>query len=361
LTAPGDAIATAAAQIRPPDESAREAARALQLRLTKPAGALGRLEELGIWAAGIRREVAPPIGRKVIVLAAADHGVAAEGVSAYPQDVTWQMMANFLADGAAVNVLAAHAGAEVRLVDAGVRRDSDDPRVYVAKTRCGTSNIASRPAMSRDEAEILIERGIELAREECSRGAGVIALGDMGIGNTTPAAAITSVLTGAPPRVIAGRGTGIDDTAFETKVAAIEHAIQINTPDATDAVDVVAKVGGFELAFLAGVTIGASAGSVPIVLDGYPTTAAALVAAAIAPACVDYLLASHLSAEPGHRIALSHLGLRPLLEFEMRLGEGSGAALAITLLEAALRLPREMATFDGAGVSRATVETPNEA
>jgi nicotinate-nucleotide--dimethylbenzimidazole phosphoribosyltransferase len=354
------AIAAAVASIRPPDAAAREAARVRQLELTKPAGSLGRLEELAIRVAGIRREVAPAIGRKVIVLAAADHGVAAQGVSAYPQDVTRQMMANFLAGGAAINVLAAHAGAHVRVVDAGVVGDTPDRRVRVAKTRGGTDDMSRGPAMPRDEAETLVWRGIGVANDECAAGAGMIALGDMGIGNTTAAAAIVSVLTGTPASVTAGRGTGIDDAAFQVKVSAIESAIAMNTPDASDGVDVLAKVGGFELAFLAGVTIGAAACAVPVVLDGYPTTAAALAAAAIAPACVDYVLASHLSVEPGHRIALGHLGLRPLLELDMRLGEGSGAALAIMVLEAALRLPREMATFDSAGVSRVANETPTE-
>jgi nicotinate-nucleotide--dimethylbenzimidazole phosphoribosyltransferase len=349
------------AAIRPPDERAREAARALQLRLTKPAGALGRLEELHVWAAGVLRDAVPELRRKVIVVAAADHGIAAEGVSAYPQDVTWQMVQNFLAGGAAINTLAAHAGADVRVVDAGVIQDIDHPRLHVAKSRPGTANMAIGPAMSRYDAATLVARGIAFARDECERGADVIALGDMGIGNTTAAAAITSVLAVAPVRATAGRGTGVDDAAFEMKVSAIERAIAVNAPDPLDAIDVLSKIGGFEIGFLAGVTVGAAACGRPVVVDGYPTTAAALIAAALAPACVDYMLASHESAEPGHRIALAHLGLRPLLQLEMRLGEGTGAALALTLLDAALRIPREMATFDGAGVSRADRETRPEA
>jgi nicotinate-nucleotide--dimethylbenzimidazole phosphoribosyltransferase len=357
-------IRRAIAAIRPPKDPSRQAARELQARLTKPGGALGRLEELHVWAAGIFRDAAPAVARRTIVVAAADHGVAADGVSAYPQDVTWQMVQNFLAGGAAVNVLAAHAHADVRIVDAGVARETMDDRLHVASVRRGTSSMTAGPAMSRDEAETLIRRGIDFAArlitaapDRCS----IIGLGDMGIGNTTAAAAITSVVAGAPPRTTAGRGTGIDDATFAAKVAAIERAIAINAPDATDAIDVLAKVGGFEIAFLAGVAIGAAANGAAVVVDGYPTTAAALVAAALAPACTDYMLAAHLSAEPGHAIALAHLELRPVLQLDMRLGEGTGAALAISLIGAALRIPREMATFDSAGVSRSETETRPEA
>ncbi|MEX2247663.1 MAG: nicotinate-nucleotide--dimethylbenzimidazole phosphoribosyltransferase [Dehalococcoidia bacterium] len=357
----GRAIDETIDAIRPPDEASRTAARALQLKLTKPAGSLGRLEELHVWAAGVFRSAAPPLPRKIIVVAAGDHGVADEGVSAYPQEVTAQMLANFLAGGAAVSVLARHAGAEVRVVDAGVRSDSHEPHVHVAKVRAGAGNIARGPAMSGDEAETLVARGIAFAGELCAAGPVAVALGDMGIANTTPAAAITSVLADVPSHAAAGRGTGIDDAGFERKVRAIEQAIAVNRPDATDPLDVLAKVGGCEIAFLAGVTLGAARRSAPIVLDGYPTTAAALIAAALAPASLDYMLASHISAEPGHRLALAQLGLRPLLDLELRLGEGTGAALALSLLDAALRIPREMATFDAAGVSRSDTETRPEA
>ena len=364
MLVPADVIRAAIAAITTPDPASREAALALQSRLTKPAGALGRLEDLHVFAAGVLRDPAPALDRKVIVVAAADHGVAADGVSAYPQDVTWQMLQNFLAGGAAVNVLAAHAGAEVRIVDAGVLRDTGaagGDGVINAKLRPGTGNITLGPAMPRAEAEALVARGIELARDECARDANAVGLGDMGIGNTTAAAAITAVLAGAPPRATAGRGTGIDDDAFAAKVAAVERALDVNQPDALDPIGVVAKVGGCEIAFLAGVTIGAAASGAIVVLDGYPTTAAALIAAALAPACIEYMLASHLSAEPGHRIALDRLGLRPVLDLGLRLGEGTGAALAMTVLDAALRIPREMATFDSAGVSRSGREQPSEA
>lgn len=355
-----DVIRDAIAAIREPDPVAREAARALQSRLTKPAGSLGRLEDLHAFAAGVLRDPAPTLDRRVIVVAAADHGVAADGVSAYPRDVTAQMLQNFLAGGAAVNVLAARAGADVRIVDAGVLRETAGSAVIRARLRPGTDNMTLGPAMPRTEAETLIARGIALARDECSRGARAIGLGDMGIGNTTAAAAITAVLTGTPPRMTAGRGTGIDDPAFAAKIAAIERALAVNEPDALDPIGVAAKVGGCEIAFLAGVAVGAAASGAIVVLDGYPTTAAARIAAALAPACVEYMLASHLSAEPGHRIALDHLGLRPVLDLGLRLGEGTGAALAMTILDAALRIPREMATFDSAGVSRSGRERQPE-
>lgn len=354
-------LSEAIAHIRPPDAACREDARELQRGLTKPAGALGRLEELHVWAAGVRRERAPAIGRKIVIVAAADHGVVAEGVSAYPQEVTIQMLSNFLAGGAAINALAAQAGAGVRIVDAGVLHAVPDTRVTRAAVREGSGNIARGPALTPAEAETLVVRGIELVREEHRRGAGAIALGDMGIGNTTSAAAITACIAAVPVAAAAGPGTGIDEETLMRKVEAIGCAIEVNRPDRRDGLDVLAKVGGCEIAFLAGAAIGAAACSLPLVLDGYPTTAAALVAAAIAPASVDYMLASHISAEPGHRIALEQLGLRPLLDLGMRLGEGTGAVLALMLLEAALRIPREMATFTSAGVSRSKAELYAEA
>jgi nicotinate-nucleotide--dimethylbenzimidazole phosphoribosyltransferase len=353
-------IEDALASIREPDAACREAARELQSRLTKPAGALGRLEELHIWAAGVLRDPTPAPPRKTIIVAAADHGVASEGVSAYPQDVTAQMVRNFLAGGAAINALAAQAGARLRIVDAGVALDIADERLVVAKVRRGTGNMTRGSAMTREDAEAMLARGIAAARDEYVAGATVIGLGDMGIGNTTAAAAITSVLTHMPPPITAGRGTGIDDKRFAAKVDAIARAIEVNHPDALDPIDVLAKVGGLEIAFLAGCAIGAASSASILIVDGYPTTAAALIAAALAPAARDYLLASHLSAEPGHRIALEHLRLQPLLDLGMRLGEGTGAAIAMPVLDAALRLPREMATFEVANVSRSNIEVPPE-
>ena len=354
-------IEAAIAAIRPVDESAREEARRLQSTLTKPLGSLGRLEDLHVWLAGVRRIAAPSIEHALIVVAAADHGVVAEGVSAYPQEVTAQMVRNMLAGGAAVCVLAAHAGADVQIVDAGVRADFDAPCLRSAKLHRGSANIARGPAMSREDAQTLVASGIGCALELCDGGVDAIGLGDMGIGNTTPAAAITSAIAGLPPAVTAGRGTGIDDETFAQKLSAIERAIEVNAPDPADGIDVLAKVGGFELAFLAGVAIGAASRARAVVLDGYPTTSAALVAVTLAPRCRDYMLAAHVSAEPGHRFALEHLGLQPLLDFGMRLGEGTGAALALSLLRAATRLPHEMATFDSAGVSRSSGESVLEA
>jgi nicotinate-nucleotide--dimethylbenzimidazole phosphoribosyltransferase len=348
---PERVIAEAAASIARPDNASAEGARELQLRLTKPPGSLGRLEELHARIAGMRREPAPLLPGKLIVVAAADHGVAAAGVSAYPPDVTWQMVANFLAGGAAVNVLAAQAGASVRIVDAGVTRETSHPALHVAKVRGGTDDMTRGPAMTRDEAATLVARGIDHARTACRAGTSAIALGDMGIGNTTVAAAVTSAITGEPPRRTAGRGTGIDDATLAAKVAAVERALAVNAPDPADPLDVLSTVGGFELAFLAGIAIGAATCSVPALLDGYPTTAAALVAGALAPHSIEYMLASHVSAEPGHRIALDHLGLRPLIDLQMRLGEGTGAALAFSLIDAALAIPHGMATFASAGVS----------
>jgi nicotinate-nucleotide--dimethylbenzimidazole phosphoribosyltransferase len=347
--------------IEPPNAEAQAQALELQARLTKPAGALGRLEELHAWAAGVRGEAAPESDRALVVVAAADHGVAADGVSAYPADVTAQMVRNFVTGGAAVNVLSAHSGTDVRIVDAGVAADIAAESLLVVKPRGGTSNMRTGPAMSREEATSLIERGAEFAYEMASAGYTIIGLGDMGIGNTTAAAAITSAITGADQLRTAGRGTGIDDEAFARKVDAITQALTVNRRSAGDPVSMLAAVGGFEIAFLTGVTLGAAAARMMVVLDGYPTTAAAMIADELAPNARAYMLASHLSAEPGHALALDHLGLPPLLDLGLRLGEGTGAALAIGILRAALRIPREMATFDSAGVSRATGETRPEA
>lgn len=354
-------LAETIAAIEPTDEQSRATAREIQGSLTKPTGALGRLEMLHYWAAGVYRDPTPAVGHRLIVVAAGDHGVVAEGVSAYPQAVTAQMVRNMSDGGAAINVLARHAGADVVVVDAGTAGHVIDPRVHVVKVGPGTANMAAGPAMTRDEAATLVASGIQFAAARAKNRRVVFGLGDMGIGNTTAAAAVTSVLTGAPPRATTGRGTGIADHAFERKIRAIASAVAVNRPDASDGLHVLASVGGCELAFLTGVCLGAAAAGAPVVLDGYPTTAAALVAHRLAPVASEYMLASHEGAEPGHRIALEHLGLQPLLDLELRLGEGTGAALAMTLLDAALRLPREMATFSGAGVSRSSSEVQPEA
>ncbi len=339
-------------RIGPLDEEAMTAARARQDRLTKPPGALGRLEELSIWLAGVRGTPLPRVNEKLIVTAAADHGVARRGVSAYPAEVTGQMVLNFLAGGAAVNVLARHAGARVLVVDAGVAMlPSTDPRLLVRAPQRGTGDISVGPAMPRAVAVASLLHGAELATQEAARGVDVIGIGDMGIGNTTPSAAITAVFSGLAPAAVTGRGTGIDDATLAAKITRIEEALAVNAPDPADGIDVLAKIGGLEIGFLAGVCLGAAAARLPVMVDGFIATAAALVAAAVAPEVRHYLAAAHRSAEPGHDAALAQLGLRPLLDLQMRLGEGTGAALGIGLLEAAARLLSEMATFDEAGVS----------
>ncbi|GAB4433270.1 MAG: nicotinate-nucleotide--dimethylbenzimidazole phosphoribosyltransferase [Chloroflexi bacterium OHK40] len=353
-------LATLCASVPPADTSAAAAARARLDRLTKPRGSLGQIEALLERLAGATGHVCPTIARPVVLLAAADHGVAAEGVSAYPREVTAQMVHNYLAGGAAINALAANAGARLVVLDAGVDADlpegPDLPRLGI---RRGSGNIAREPAMTDDEALRALLGGAARAGELADAGADLLALGEMGIGNTTPAAAITSAVTGAPPDYTVGRGTGIDDATLARKVAVVAAALarwrSVGAP--ADGVGLLAQLGGLEIATLAGATLGAAARRVPILLDGYITAAAALAAVALAPTVRDHLIAAHCSAEPGHAIALEHLGLSeahgagPLLRLGLRLGEGSGAALAIPLITGATRLMREMATFDEAGVA----------
>ncbi len=334
-----------------PDEAAREATRRRLDRLTKPPGSLGRLEELAIWLAGVTGRVRHRLDRRTVLLMAADHGVVEEGVSAYPQTVTAQMVANFLRGGAAINVLARRAGARVLVVDVGVAADLE-PRegLLVRKVGLGTRNLARGPAMSREEALQAIEVGIEVAGEEIAGGAQLLATGDMGIGNTTPSSAVIAAFTGLPVPRVTGRGTGLDDAGLQRKVAVIEAALALNRPDPSDPLDVLAKVGGYEIAALAGVCLRGAAERVPVVLDGLIAGAAALTAVRLCPAVRHFLLASHCSAEPGHRHALEAMGLRPLLDLDMRLGEGTGACLAMHLVDAALAIVDEMATFEEAGV-----------
>lgn len=325
-------------------------------RLTKPLGSLGRLEELARWYGAARGTTAPVLRRKTVAVFAGDHGVTAEGVSAYPSDVTAQMVYNFLRGGAGINVLARHAGADVVVVDVGVAHAFPELEgLRRRKVRPGTANLAVGPAMTREEAEAAVTVGVELAEELAASGVDVIGVGEMGIGNTTPSSAITAVMTGAAPREVTGRGTGIDDAVWARKVSVIERAIAVNRPDASDPMDVLTKLGGLEIAALVGMMLGASNRRVPVVLDGFISGAAALIATSLEPALCGYLLASHQSVEPGHRLALDRLGLAPVLDLGLRLGEGTGAALAIGLLDAAVKILNEMATFDEAGVSeRAT-------
>lgn len=328
-----------------------QAARRRQDQLTKPQGSLGVLEELSVQLAGIQGRALPVIDKKVIIVMAGDHGVVAEGVSAFPQEVTLQMMANFAGGGAGINVLARHSGCEVRVVDVGVAAPLDIPGVIPKKVRPGTANIAAGPAMSQEEAAAAIEAGIEVAGAELGGGATLLGTGDMGIGNTTPSSAILTVFSGAGPDVAIGRGTGIGDNALAKKQEVIKSAIEVNQPDAADPLDVLAKVGGLEIGGLAGVILGAAAGRAPVVIDGFISGAAAMIAAGLCPQCKSYMIASHVSVEPGHRLMLDTLGLKPMLFMDMRLGEGTGAALAASLAEASAKVLAEMATFAEAGVA----------
>ena len=338
--------------IVPLDEAAMAAARARQDTLTKPLGSLGRLEDLSIMLAGMFGDPIPRINRKSVILAAGDHGVVAEGVSAYPQEVTPQMVYNFLRGGAGINVLARQAGAEIVILDAGVAADLEPhPLLRSVKVAYGTANMAVGPAMTREQAIRCLEIGIDAAKEQIGEGADLIACGDMGIGNTTASSAITSVATGADPSITTGRGTGLDDPGLAHKVEVIRKAIEVNNPDPRDGMDVLTKVGGLEIGVLAGAMLGTAASHRPVVVDGFISGAAALIAWLISPTARDYFIAAHQSVEPGHRVGLDAMGLTPLLDMGMRLGEGTGAALAMHLIEASARCLAEMATFAEAGVS----------
>ncbi|MFH1421580.1 MAG: nicotinate-nucleotide--dimethylbenzimidazole phosphoribosyltransferase [Planctomycetota bacterium] len=339
-------------QIKSLDKNILKSAQKRLDSLTKPLGSLGRLEELAKQIAGITWNMKPTITDKTIVLMAGDHGVASEGVSAYPQEVTAQMVLNILGGGAAINVLSRHIGAKLVVVDMGVASDIPfHSELLVKKIGKGTANMTYGPAMSYNDALRAIETGIEIAESEAEKGTDIIATGEMGIANTTPSSAIAAVLTGSPVEVVTGRGTGIDDKRRSKKIAVIEKSIEANKPDSKDSVDVLAKIGGFEIGGLAGVILGAAGKKIPVVIDGFISSAAALIAAAIAPAVKEYMIASHCSVEPGHKLILEYMGLKPLLSLDMRLGEGSGAALGINLAETAVKIFNEMATFGEAGVS----------
>ena len=338
--------------IKPLDDTAMRAARARQDRLTKPRGSLGRLEELSIRLAGMKAEPFPSVERKAVIVMAADHGVTQEGVSAYPSDVTAQMVLNFVRAGAAINVLAHQARARVTVVDIGVNADFEPmPGLIRRKVLCGTRNMAQGPAMTREEAGQALQVGVDVLIKEAANGLDLIATGDMGIGNTTPSSAIAAVLTGLPVAQVVGRGTGIDDQGLERKIKVIEQALQVNQPDPNDALDVLHKVGGLEIAGLAGVMIAAASRRIPIVVDGFISTASAMIAVSLAPGVREYLISSHQSVEIGHQAMLRHLNIKPLLDLNLRLGEGTGSALAFHLVEASTRILREMATFEEAGVS----------
>ena len=340
--------------IRPLDQGAIKLAQARQNSLTKPPGSLGRLEEIAVQVAGITGLERPVITDKVVITCAGDHGVMAQGVSAFPQEVTPQMVANILHGGAAINVLARHVGARVLVVDAGVAVDLEPhPDLVIKKVGYGTADMTQGPAMSIQGAIEAIEAGIEVVQEQMGRGMSIVATGDMGIGNTTPSSAIVAAMTGIPVVEVTGRGTGIDDEQLAHKVAVIEKALAVNRPEPSDGLDLLSKVGGFEIGAIAGVILGAAANRIPVVVDGFISTAGALIAAALAPLASGYMIAAHASVEIGHRAALERLRLTPCLDFDLRLGEGTGAALVISVVEAACKILDEMATFESAGVSGA--------
>lgn len=324
-----------------------------QRQLTKPPGSLGVLEELAIRLGGITGEKFPNINPKAIVVMAGDHGVTTEKISAYPAEVTPQMALNFARGGAAINVLARQAGARVMVVDVGIAAPVEHEAILSRKVRPGTANMAAGPAMSREEAVQTLEVGIMVAEDLSKEGYQILATGEMGIGNTTASSAIMAAFLGIPAREVTGRGTGIDPAAVLHKAQVIDRALVLNQPDPADPLDVLAKVGGLEIGALAGLILGAAARRKPIVIDGFISTTAALIAVKLAPKSLPFIIASHCSAEKAHRKLLNYLQLKPVLELEMRLGEGTGAVLAFHLIEAAVRINREMATFASAGVSRA--------
>ena len=338
--------------IKPLEERAMAEARARQDMLTKPRGSLGRLEELSTQLAGIQGKPIPQIRDKAIITMAGDHGVVAEGVGNWPQEVTAQMVYNFLNGGAGINVLARQAGVRVVVVDMGVAMElKPSPQLLSRKVAPGTRNISLGPAMTKEEALKAIETGIEVVAAEMAKGLDIIGTGDMGIGNTTASSAICAVMTGKPVAEVTGRGTGITNEQLAHKVEVISRALAVNYPDPEQPLYVLAKVGGFEIGGLAGVMLGAAAHRIPVVIDGFISGAAALIATALSPGLKDFLIAAHVSAEAGHGLLLRHLGLKPLLDLGMRLGEGTGAALGIFLAEAAAKILAEMSTFAEAGVS----------
>jgi nicotinate-nucleotide--dimethylbenzimidazole phosphoribosyltransferase len=342
-------------RIQPIDARLLAQAQARLDRLTKPVGSLGRLEELAARYVMITGEIKPKVPRGAVFTFAADHGVAVEGVSAYPSAVTPQMVLNFLRGGAAVNVLARHADIEVRVVDIGVAFDFEAvPGLVHKKVMPGTNNLLRESAMSPAQAEQALHVGVELATEAAQQGIGLIGTGEMGIGNTTASSAIAAVMTRRPVYEVTGRGTGIDDAGHARKIDVIQRALDLHRLDPTNVMEVLARVGGLEIAGLTGLMLGAAAARVPVVLDGFIAGAAALIAVGLQPHCKDYLIASHRSVERGHETILNHLGLKPLLDLDLRLGEGTGACLGMSLVFAAIKMFMEMATFDEAGVSERT-------
>ncbi len=342
-------------QIEPQDSATRAAAHARLEQLAIPYWALGRLMDLAEDLAGMTRSIHPSVSRRTIVTMAGDHGVATEGVSKYPQEVTTQMVQNFVAGGAGINALARQANARVVVVDMGV---AGDLRSLVASGKilshrigAGTRNMAQGPAMSREEAIQSLEAGIAVARE-LSSSTDLYATGDMGIGNTTSSSAIIASITGCSVAEATGHGTGIDEAQFKHKVAIIEKALQVNRPDPSDAIDLLSKVGGYEIGGIAGLILGVASMKKPVLVDGLISTAGALIAHTLQPNCMEYAIAAHRSVEQGHRRALQHINKEPLLDLNLRLGEGTGAALAMHIVEAAVHVLTEVASFEEAAVSK---------
>ena len=339
--------------IVPQDAAARAAAHARLEALAMPYWALGRLLDLAEDLAGMTASMKPPVERKAVVVMAGDHGVVADGVSAYPQEVTVQMVANIAAGGASINALARQVGATVTVVDMGVAGDLSGlgDAVVARKVAPGTASIARGPAMSRAQAVQALEAGIEVA-QELGPTTDVFGTGEMGIGNTTPSSAIVAAVSGAEAVEVTGRGTGLDDEQLQHKAGIVEQCLRVNRVDLGDGVDLLAKLGGFEIGGIAGLILGAAAMRRPVVIDGFISTAGALVAQAVCPVSTEYMIAAHRSVEQGHRIALEKLGKKPLLDMDLRLGEGTGAALAMNLVDAAVRVLTEVATFEEAAVSQ---------
>ena len=346
---------TALEKIKPLDKGMVERAEARQDQLTKPPGSLGRLERLGVRLAALQGTPKPKFEGSAVAVFAGDHGVTEAGVSAYPKAVTEQMVLNFLHGGAAVNALSSVAGADLVVVDVGVAADfPEHPRLLKRKIARGTKNILNEAAMTRSETFAAIQVGIDVANQLVDAGANILVGGDMGIGNTTPAAALTAVFTGKPVSEVIGPGTGLDNTGLTKKIEVIASALERRQPNTIKPLETLAAVGGLEIAALTGFYLGGAARSVAIILDGFIVTSAALVAAALAPDVTDYFFASHSSKEPGHLVQLGQLGLEPLFDFGLRLGEGTGGVLAIPMLASAAAILSEMATFEEAGVSGAS-------
>jgi nicotinate-nucleotide--dimethylbenzimidazole phosphoribosyltransferase len=340
--------------IKPIDQSFLEKAQNRLDSLTKPRGSLGKLEDFAKKVVAIKEELPPRMKKKRIVTIAADHGVAEEGISAFPKEVTRQMVINFLRGGAGINVLSRHVGAQVVVVDIGVDHDFGDVEgLIIRKIRRGTGNISKGPAMERREAVEALLIGIELSDMAYQDGIDVIGLGDMGIGNTTPSSALLAAITGMDVSRVTGKGSGIDDTTLVKKIKVIEKALEINRPNPSDPIDCLAKVGGLEIGAIAGVILGCASRRIPVVIDGFISTAGALIAYGLNPLVKSYIFASHISVEKGHRIMLDHMDLVPMFDLSLRLGEGTGAALGISLIEASVKILNEMSTFESAGVSEA--------